>query len=380
MSRVEADADAADLYFLYSVASTYPRPTATIIDCSGNVVHRWSSGAEQVPPRLNPPSFLRGWNHVELYEDTGLLAVVPLHCVLCLNSSSDVVWKANIAAHHDVAMAPDGACYVLVERPKRVRCEGAPWIVLDNEVVELSSKGDVVRRWSLYDALAESDECGEYLAEQLRVRMAEAHRCGVKVEDLAAIVGRRVPLRYRLAALRLLPGSPADLMHANTLERLGQCAAGVWEVGDMLLSFRNLNLLAIVRLRTRSVIWAWGPGYLSGQHQPSGLPDGDILLFDNGVDRGRSRILRVSARARSITWEYTATPPTSLYSEVAGGCQLLSTGDILISDAQKGRLIIISPAGKVKWTHVVEGPPRVGRASVYRFAEVSGAAARRLTC
>jgi hypothetical protein len=38
----------------------------------------------------------------------------------------------------------------------------------------------------------------------------------------------------------------------------------------------------IVEKETGKILWAWGPGVLEGPHMPNMLPNGNILIYDNG--------------------------------------------------------------------------------------------------
>ena len=45
-------------------------------------------------------------------------------------------------------------------------------------------------------------------------------------------------------------------------------------------------------------------GSFKGQHSVSMLPDGNILLFENGVNRKNSRILIIDPLTLKIKWQY----------------------------------------------------------------------------
>ncbi|WP_240351094.1 arylsulfotransferase family protein [Streptomyces olivoreticuli] len=91
-----------------------------------------------------------------------------------------------------------------------------------------------------------------------------------------------------------MPGSPCDVLHANTVELLNGHPQGLWRQGNVLVSLRSLDLIAVLDLQGHAVRWFWGPGgELSGQHQPSARPGRTVLVFDNGQSAGRSRVLEI---------------------------------------------------------------------------------------
>ena len=78
--------------------------------------------------------------------------------------------------------------------------------------------------------------------------------------------------------------------------------------GDLLVSFRQIDTVGIVSRETGRFTWKWGPGEISHQHHPTFLPNGRVLLFDNGPHRGGatySRVIEVDPESGRIAWEYT---------------------------------------------------------------------------
>ena len=53
----------------------------------------------------------------------------------------------------------------------------------------------------------------------------------------------------RSAELYVLLLTPADILHANTLEILSGRPDGLWDEGHVLVSVRNLDLIAVLKSR-----------------------------------------------------------------------------------------------------------------------------------
>ena len=71
----------------------------------------------------------------------------------------------------------------------------------------------------------------------------------------------------------------------------GNLAGRRTQVEDaILVCVRNQDLLAIVDWSEKRLLWAWGPGELSGPHDATLLPNGNVLAFDNGLGRDWSRV------------------------------------------------------------------------------------------
>ncbi len=372
-------------HFVYSPASSCPRPYARLIDRNGSTIHVWANDRAQPAVEDDPPSFLRGWNHVEVDPVGNLYAVVPLRALLKLGPDSSLLWEAGISAHHDMAISPSGELYVLTEAPRKIRSGDRTFVILDNSVSVLDAEGKLMRAISLYDVLITDTDIASLLHDNVQARYADfahsGHRLTGAARELVASATYSGPLTGALQLLRQLPGSPCDAMHTNTVEILDAHPKGLWDQGHVLVSMRNLNLVAVVDLDVPRVLWSWGMGELSGQHQPSALPDGNVLIFDNGTTVGRSRVLEVDPAARTVVWEYMADPPGAFFSELAGGCERLPGGNILVTAAQAGRAFEVTQDKRVVWEWSTVKEPSshpTSRVTLYRLAGVPELTATRL--
>jgi len=132
--------------------------------------------------------------------------------------------------------------------------------------------------------------------------------------------------------------------------------------GDILLSFRQISTLVRINRRTGNIDWKLGAPPLSGQHAPSPLANGHILLFDNGpfrVDTGAqpfSRALEIDPATRAIVWTYEdGTTPGSrhfFFSSRISNAQRLPNGNTLINDGLYGRFFEVTPGGDAVWEYV----------------------------
>jgi hypothetical protein len=370
--------------FVFSPASCYPIPVAYVVDDDGRILHTWSHPADQPERAAAPPSYLRGWNHVEVDAGGNLFAIVPLRSLLKLTPASELEWSCDVAAHHDMAVRDDGSILVLTEAPRRVVAHGATYTVLDNLVALIEPGGTVKEEFSVYDILRAHQGLGLLIDESIRRRSEEFHRrqwprsddavpTGV-VEETWSILQTATyddDRRQALRRLRDLPGSPCDILHTNTLELLDGHPRGLWDRGDVLLCMRELNTIAVVNLARGEVRWSWGTGVLSGPHQPSVLPDGRVLVFDNGISEQRTRLLAVEPSTDEVVWSWSEDPPQSFYCPLAGGCELLANGNLLVTNSTAGAAFELTMEGEVVWQ--LKLPASVygadkGRVSIYRMS------------
>ncbi len=124
--------------------------------------------------------------------------------------------------------------------------------------------------------------------------------------------------------------------------------------GNLLVSFRCINTIAIIERSTGKIIWRWGPGEIAGQHNPTLLENGNILLFDNGAHRvyttiDYSRVIEINPKTSQIEWEYKEDPAFDFNSFICSGAQRQPNGTTLICEALKGRLFEVTREGDIVW-------------------------------
>ena len=150
--------------------------------------------------------------------------------------------------------------------------------------------------------------------------------------------------------------------------------------GDIVLSFRNISTVIIIDRKTGKISWKLGAPPLSGQHAPMPLPNGNLLLFDNGPHRldhtmPFSRIIEVDLPTKQIVWKYQEKRESDFFSPRISNAQRLPNGNTLICEGDFGRLFEVTLDGELVWEFVNpyfgEGPTgpnnRVFRA--YRYSE-----------
>jgi len=136
-------------------------------------------------------------------------------------------------------------------------------------------------------------------------------------------------------------------------------ACSVLPNGDILVSFRNINTVCIIDKKTGNIKWRWGHGLgeLAHQHDANMLPNGNILIFDNGAHRAitevnLSMVIEVNPKTRKIEWEYRGKPVTDFYSSVCSGARRLPNGNTLICSATQGRFFEITDKGEIVWEYI----------------------------
>ena len=163
-----------------------------------------------------------------------------------------------------------------------------------------------------------------------------------------------------------------EWMHGNGLAELPN--------GDVVVSFRAISTVIIIDRRTGKIIWKLGAPPLSGQHAPTPLPNGNLLIFDNGPHRldhpmPFSRVIEVKPATKQIVWKYQERRESDFFSPRISNAQRLPNGNTLVCEGDFGRIFEVTAGGEVIWEYVnpyfgeaPTGPNnRVFRA--YRYSE-----------
>lgn len=127
--------------------------------------------------------------------------------------------------------------------------------------------------------------------------------------------------------------------------------------GDILASFRPTSTVIRISRKTGKITWKLGPPTVSGQHAPTPLANGNVLIFDNGVHRlddsmPYSRVIEVDPATNEIVWKYQDSPAWNFFSPRMGNAQRLPNGNTLIAESSFGRIFEVTKEGEIVWEYV----------------------------
>lgn len=139
-----------------------------------------------------------------------------------------------------------------------------------------------------------------------------------------------------------------DLFHPNDVEELGPGLAPLFPMfaaGDLLISIRRMNLVAVVDGQEHHLKW-WSHGPWISQHDADFTADGSISVYNNNTDRGTSEIVRMDPTTREVT-QLPSAANAGWYSPFMGRHQYLPNGNVLIVAPGEGRVIERSATGEL---------------------------------
>ena len=315
----------------YTLVTSLPEGRAFLVDdASGRTVREW---AREVADEH--------WTRAELLPDGDLLVITrrrlpdgtyedPAHRfarhLARYSFEGELRWRHPHRVHHDVDWTPHGEILALGERLRTER----ELELLDNTLLFLTPDGEPVRELSLFDLLTSRPELYE--------------------------LPRAVDFDPAI-----LSNGRLDLLHANSChwlpfeELVGTHA--VYGAAHVVVSFRHLSLVAVFDVEREELVWAWGTGQVERQHEARWLPNGNLLVFDNGgIEREHSRVLEVDPRTSELAWLYEALEPTDFYSVSRGTAQRLANGNVLVASTNQGEVFEVTRGGDVLWRFVHREP------------------------
>lgn len=307
-------------YTLFAPMST---PDAFLIDMEGRICHHWRT---PFPPaqhgRLLPNGNL-------MWPQKAKQPVIPVGGtgseIVELDWYGNVVWKhEDPVINHDYKRLENGNTIynAYVEVPEEIASKlvgGVPNSEAEGKIFssclrEVNPKGETVWEWRHYEHLdpTKGDHC---------------------------------------------PLCPRSIWgYTNGLDVLPD--------GNILITLRFENDVAIVDKKSGDIIWRWGQEYELGHpHCPSYLANGNVLVFDNGthrrsVNRGahelaHSRVIEVNPKTNEVVWEFREPNGFKFYSSICGGAQRLPNGNTLVCESTHGRFFEVTPEKEIVWEYTI---------------------------
>lgn len=303
-------------YVGFTLLTTNRGDHATLIDLKGRVCHRW-----QLSEGIGYACLLDNGN---LLCRTGAPTEVEL--VKGLGGSSEGLveldWNGNVVwrhddpmIHHDFARLANGNTLVLkweeMSEEMSAQVQGGyttdedPARMLGDVIAEIAPDGSTVYEWRSWEHLSLDED---------KICFLEARR---------------------------------EWTHGNSLSLTLD--------GNFLISFRLIDVVAIIDRATGDFNWKWGPGIISHQHHSTQLLNGNVLLFDNGPHlRGisHSTVIEINPVTNDVIWEYKGSPIHSFFSSYISSADRMPNGNTLICEGSGGRIFEVTSNKQVVWEYV----------------------------
>ncbi len=261
---------------------------------------------------------------VEVLPNGNLLAIggYRIYEIADPACSGDIIWHygeyGELEVHHDLDVLSDGKIIFLYY--DLVRLPGWGWTISDGIKIYDRENDEIVWDWRAVDHLPTNHHCSKCIQN---FWMADWK------------IGR-------------------DWTHSNSITFDEEDSA-------IYLNLRNLNQIAKISYPSGEILWIlgdsgdFGEGLLHHAHDPEFLPNGNILLFDNGIHSSipvfGSRVIELAYEPHDgtaeVVWQYCEFPP--VMDTVLGDADRLPNGNTLITSGTHGRLVEVTPAGRKVW-------------------------------
>ena len=243
------------------------------------------------------------------------------------------IWEKHFFIHHELYLSPQGTIVTFIKEDKKYNNFNVDFDI----ILEFDKNGNELQRYSLYDHLKEFQRYTPQFG----------------IDACPTIFLRPLMLFWDTLYHSPLGGS-YDYFHLNSFFVLPpnplEAQNPAFRHGNWLISSFNGSAVFILDQNTHQILWHMNgsdiKGEIQGQHAVSMLPDGNILLFDNGINRNASRILIINPITFKIVWEYAKD---DFFSPVKGFVQKLPNGNFLVTESEKKHVFEITADKTIVW-------------------------------
>lgn len=333
----------------FTLCSAAPGAVVSLINMRGDVVHHWDVPFNNIWP--DPPHVSGPMNEgaiscfdCRVYPNGDLLVVfdgvgriVNGFGLVKVDKSSNVLWKYSANAHHDVEVGEDGTIYAITQKLVKEAVHGLDFLpvpYVTDSLVLLSADGNEFKSFPILEALQSSP-----------------------YSPLLSCLERPQGTRIALGAAD--DEKRRDVLHTNHAMPLSRKLAPrfpQFKPGQVLLSLRNLDTLAVLDPATGAVAWA-ARGPWKGQHDAQFLDNGHLLIYDNLGSPLGTRVLEYDPKTQAFPWTYRG----DFVSADRGMAQRLPNGNTLVVDTDGSQMLEVTPDKELVWSCLVNGYLQVAR-------------------
>ena len=315
------------------------KPRVRLIDQQGHVLHEWDAAPERLWPESPYRDHLgdtknRSDNYVHgthLFDNGDLILNIEYLTVARLDSRGEVLWKLPIRAHHSVEADVDGNFWVCsirwiedtaADRQRLAEYPGLRAPVVEDWAVKVSPQGRVLKEVNITRAL---------------------YRSGY--QSLLWSSGGR---------------TTDDILHVNDVQpvppQLVEQYPG-FSPGDLLVSARTIHTVLLIDPEREEIKWT-ASGFVK-QHDVDLVAGGRVRVFDNRNDGtetgeflGPTRLVTLTVADPTLRVIYPRAAGQSFYTQWGGKVQDLANGNLLLTEARRGRVFEIDGSGHTVWEWV----------------------------
>ena len=319
-----------------------------VMDRNGKVLHTWKDTPDLWRPLQGHDTLTDKWSAYPVgayvYPNGDLLVsyqgnrVFPIAMGLAkFDKDSNLLWKTNGYFHHWFSLDDKGRIlipiatikespYKIPQHDKTLLCKEQRFPVDAIAVVDPDT-GEVLETIDLIQAFVQSDLVGLFNDIQKDQEIFET----------------------------------CDPLHLNDVQYIDARMAALYpqfDEGDLLLSFRSLNTVAVLDGKTKTFKWHYD-GSMHRQHSPRLDGHGHVLVFDNlgwTIKKGKTRVASISVASHASTIHFPNAAnehKESFMSKTAGHIDVNRDADrYLVASTHMGLVYEIDlETGNILWEY-----------------------------
>lgn len=241
------------------------------------------------------------------------------------------IWIKQEPIHHEILISPKKT---IITFSKETRIYKKRKVDFDT-ILEYDFKGTLLNKFSMYNNLEQFQQHHKKL--ELDIPPLPFFKERAKRHNASPWSGFYD--YYRLNSMQIIPKNK----HKDRK----------FQEGNWLLSCRHGSLIFILDKDTKQIVYSLNQhsikSQIQGQHGVQVLKNGNLLIFDNGRYRGESRILEINPITLEIIFEYK----NNIFSESQGYIQKINNTTYLITESEKGRIILLEN-NQITWDYINE--------------------------
>jgi len=248
----------------------------------------------------------------QLTKNGNLVLLTHENNITTLSWDGEQLSEINIPAHHHFDIGTDGNIFTLLTEDDF----DDKWdleLLRSDYIVEIDANGKTVWTWHAKDHLEEIIQLFSLPEPFTRPYWSYINSISVIKET-----------------------------HPTNDERFKQ--------GNLVLSLRYIGLIVIDK-ETGEITWSYGKDVFETQHNAKIIPNGNMLVFDNGIKRRRSRVLEIDTSTNKVVWEHPKEDQVQFHSQSMGYADRLPNGNTLYSIPNSGTLVEVSGNNEVTWEY-----------------------------
>ena len=304
-----------------------------LLDMQGKVAHEWRMGFDKTwpnPTHINKTDNTKTSIHTAHLFPNGDVIVqydgvadTPYGYGLAkFDKDSNLLWRFSDNTHHDFSVDSAGNVNAIVHHITSDPIKGLEQLsypALSDYLVTLSPSGEELERISVFEALRDSPYASMF------------NKASMKKKEW-------------------------DYTHVNSVMMLDADMAyafPMFAAGDLLISIRNFNMVAVVDGKTHKVKWMIKEDWFRHQHDARFLYNGHILFFDNHMPNDKSGATEVDPVTGKVTWVYDGSPDNQFTSEIRGRVQRLPNDNTLVTDSRNRTAYEVTEDKAIVWQYVM---------------------------